>query len=320
MMSIHAQPRFSSLPTRTRIWRAKTAPTPFAGHGKASSTRTSSSRNSTKSGAYQPYVESTESLPVFKVDPAPSTGSRSQEPTTEDDNLLGPTNSGHARTISPKSSYESSIRATSTIYIKPSRALQAMQSVGIDTGHEEFTGVWRHSDRYVTHSQTSLLPEVYKPSGLPPHLHEELDTANQTSCASEVAPRSRFETFWEHESEGSEDDDAIAEPWTEPAPFGPSNQDIEDLIERQNKYDEAQKRKALSPLKRFANISKEFTGGLVRTLSKGPGKRAFEPRAKQARTASQEQPEEAARRPGFLRRYHTVGGSQGRVGIRDGEL
>jgi hypothetical protein len=185
---VHPQPRFSSLPTRTRIWRAKTAPTPFAGQSKALSTRTSSSRNSIKSGAYQPYVESTESLPVFKVDPAPSTGLRSREPTTEDDNLLGPTTSGHSRTISPKSSYESSIRATSTIYIKPSRALQAMQSVGIDTGHEEFTGVWRHSDRYVTHSQTSLLPEVYKPSGLPPHLREELDTANQTSCASEIAP------------------------------------------------------------------------------------------------------------------------------------
>jgi hypothetical protein len=58
----------------------------------------------------------------------------------------------------------------------------------------------------------------------------------------------------------------------------------------------------------------------VRTLSKGPGKRGFEARAKQERMASHEQPDEAAKRPGFLRRYHTVGGAQGHVRMRDREL
>jgi hypothetical protein len=319
MRYIHSQHEGPSLHSRIGLTRSTTTPVPSPGHSHAFSTRTSSPRGSSTSRACEPYVESSESLPLFRIDPISSVQFETLGHAVEDGDLLGPTTACRARTLSPKSSYESSTRASTTIYIRPSLALQAMQSVGIDTGHETFNGFWRRSDRYVTHSQTSLLPEVYKPSGLPQHLHDELNTATRTSwsrCASRTAS---LEAFWQDEFE-----DAVEpKPRTEPAPVGPSNQDIEDLIERQDKWGEEQRHKAWSPLQRFASISKEFTGGLVRTLSKGPGKKGFEARTTQMRTASQSSDlrgPQSPKKPNFLRRYHTVGGTQGHTRLNDRKL
>ncbi|KAH8729116.1 hypothetical protein GQ44DRAFT_768959 [Phaeosphaeriaceae sp. PMI808] len=52
--------------------------------------------------------------------------------------------------------------------------------------------------------------------------------------------------------------------------YGPSRLDMQDLIERQATWDDAQK--GWHPLRRFASLGKGITGGLKKTLSKGKGK------------------------------------------------
>jgi hypothetical protein len=319
MTPVRSRPQFSSLPSRIRTRTASTTPTLSSRDSQTFSTRTIPVRGDYNIGTYQRHVRSMESLPVVVINPTPSFSSLPTKGVNDDKSFLGPAASGHERTVSSKSSYDSSVCATTTIHIKPSRGLQAMQSVGSDTGHVDITGARRRSNRYLTQSQLSLtIPEVYIPTGLPQYLVDELDTTKRTSWTTHTSRSSAFEAFLDHEIA----DTNQPESWTEPTttPYGPSDQDIQDLIERQEKWDEEQKRRPWRPLQRFASLGKEITGGLVRTLSKGPSKKAFEARAKQTRTASHLQSGETAKRASVLRRHHTIGVAHGYRRLRSEEF
>jgi hypothetical protein len=136
-----------------------------------------------------------------------------------------------------------------------------MQSVGSDTSPTGSNCTWRSSDRYLNHSQLSIVgPEVYKPTGSPAWLVEELNARPSPVCKPSLQVTNWNETDWE-----------------EPI-YGPSAEDLADLIERERVWDEEQKRpKPWRPLQRFASLKKELAGGIKRTISLGK-KKGFEPR------------------------------------------
>jgi hypothetical protein len=191
-----------------------------------------------------------------------------------------------------------------------------MQSVGSDVGHLSCNADWRRTSLYLRESQVSLfIPEVYKPTGLPQSIFDQLDAVNHTAVLDRFAPSTSDTETCPNQvvRNGSQVSDELESSITL---YGPSNQDMQDLIERQTKWDEEQKRKTWHPLKRFASLSKEFTGGLVRSLSKGKAKKGFETRLKQIRATSDQQREEGTRKPNILRRHHTIGGTHGRRRFR----
>lgn len=191
-----------------------------------------------------------------------------------------------------------------------------MQSVGSDVGNLSCNADWRRTSLYLRESQVSLfIPEVYKPADLPQSIFDRLDAVNHTTRLTTFAP-SAFDNEKSPNEVVRNGSQASDEQGPSITIYGPSNQDMQDLIERQTKWDEEQKRKTWHPLKRFASLSKEFTGGLVRSLSKGKAKKGFETRAKQIRAMSAQQREEGARKTNVLRRHHTVGGTHGRRRFR----
>jgi hypothetical protein len=246
----------------------------------------------------QALVHLTTSLNQLRASSAPA------EHISNDETLPVPSFPERDQTISTRSSCQSSVCADTTITIEPSRDLQAMQSVGTDIGSSSHNSAWRHSNRYLSRSQTSLIPEVYLPTGCPPWLAEDLRHTYCTPQSSVPSPR-KVRTLevknWNQKSD-----------WIEPtAPvYGPSPQDMDDLIERRRTWDEVQERKPRNPLKRIVSLSKELTGELKRKLSIGPTKKGFEPRLEQkdapTRTKSEKQIVKTER-PDIPQRSHTIG-------------
>ena len=160
-----------------------------------------------------------------------------------------------------------------------------MQSVGSDTSPTASNSTWRTSDRYLNHSQLSIAgPEVYKPTGSPAWLVEELN----------LRPPVRKPSL--QVTNGASTD------WDEPI-YGPSAEDLADLIERERQWDEEQQRpKPWRRLQRFASLKKELAGGIKRTISLGK-KKGFEPRVQPVRTQSEKRVE----RPRGVMRSNTIG-------------
>jgi hypothetical protein len=209
---------------------------------------------------------------------------------------------------SPNSS-TSSVRRATTIVIEPSHALQAMQSVGFDTTISSHNATWHSSDRYLNQSQTSILvPEDSKPTGSPAWLAEEIATANRSPKRRTTLPNLQV-TNWTPPSEWD-----IPSTPTRTQIYGPSTEDLEDLIDRRKKWDEEQSPKTWSPLHRLASIKKELAGGIKRTMSIGK-KKTFHPRVDDAshplRTKSEKQTKES-KATGFLKRSHTISAAMGR--------
>ncbi|KAH4929130.1 hypothetical protein HBI24_191890 [Parastagonospora nodorum] len=161
-----------------------------------------------------------------------------------------------------------------------------MQSVGSDTSPTGSNCTWRSSDRYLNHSQLSIVdPEVYKPTGSPAWLVEELNTRLPPMRKPSLQVTNWNETDWE-----------------EPI-YGPSAEDLADLIEREREWDKEQQRpKPWRPLRRFASLKKELAGGIKQTISLGK-KKGFEPRLQPVRTLSEKQVE----RPRGVMRSNTIG-------------
>jgi hypothetical protein len=193
---------------------------------------------------------------------------------SHDERLSEPDLPERFQTYSTRSSGVSSACADTTITIEPSRDLQAMQSVGSDTGTSSQNSIWRHSNRYLSQSQSSLAPEVYLPTGCPLWLAEDLKSGHRPlpSAPSPHKLRKLEVKNWNQEN------NSIDPPTTDPDIYGPSPQDISDLIERRRTWDDEQDRKLLNPLKRIVSLSKEITGELRRKLSIGPTRKSFVPR------------------------------------------
>jgi hypothetical protein len=146
-----------------------------------------------------------------------------------------------------------------------------MQSVGLDTNPSYANTTWRHSHRYISPSQISLAPSVYLPTGIPPWLADSLRHSTRTP----------------------------------PTRYGPSPQDMSDLIERQRTWDLERERKVRNPIKRIVSFSKEITGGLKRRLSAKKGFEArIEKREEVVRTKSEKQV--GKERVGVRRRWSAV--------------
>jgi hypothetical protein len=210
---------------------------------------------------------------------------------------------------SSSDSSNSSVHRPTTILIEPSHGLRAMQSVGLDTTISSDNATWHSSGRYLNRSHTSVLvPEVYEPTGSPAWLTEEIATANRTPERRNTAPGLKVINWTPPES------------WdilTTPNPnqtYGPSIDDLEDLIDRRKQWDEEQKPKAWSPLNRLASIKKELAGGIKRTMSIGK-KKTFVPRVDDEghplRTKSEKQSKES-KTNGFLKRSHTASAAMAR--------
>ncbi|KAL5119153.1 hypothetical protein ACEQ8H_002860 [Pleosporales sp. CAS-2024a] len=126
------------------------------------------------------------------------------------------------------------------ILINPSHSLRAMQSVGADTSPTTTNRTWRASTRYLNYSQLSVdSPEVYKPSGSPAWLVEELET---------LPDRNLQVTNWS----GGE----------EQSVYGPTREELADLIERRKTFDE---RPGKPKIGRWRSLKQEFK----RTMSLG---------------------------------------------------
>jgi hypothetical protein len=168
----------------------------------------------------------------------------------------------------------SSSCADTTITIDPSKDLQAMQTVGSDAGSFSHSSTWHHSTRYLRQSQTSLLLEVYLPTGCPPWLVGDLTSLRRPPSPS--GPHKLEVKNWNHESDSPGPDTTA----TDPDIYGPSSQDIHDLITRRTTWNDEQEqdRKPLTPLQRIVSLSKEISGELKRKLSIRSVRQSFEAR------------------------------------------
>jgi hypothetical protein len=154
-----------------------------------------------------------------------------------------------------------------------------MQSAGGDIGYRSPYATWNWSNKYLA-SQVSLTSsDAYQPSGSPWSLFDGLEGVDNSSegDGSEPSPVS------EEEEIGVQN----ADPFIESAPggcaeegqvYGPSKEEVQDLFDREAKWEEGQRRRDRQPLIRLASLSKDFKGEVKRRLS-GKGK-GFEARAK----------------------------------------
>jgi hypothetical protein len=218
----------------------------------------------------QPDAQSTSQAPLPQTQPEAS--SAPKDLTSDNEQPSSLTCPEPAHSSSTRTSYDSSTSAAeATITIHPSPSLHAMQSVGLDTNPSYANTTWRHSYRYISPSQISLAPSVYLPTGIPPWLADSLRHSTRTP----------------------------------PTRYGPSPQDMIDLIERQRTWDLERERKVRNPIKRIVSFSKEITGGLKRRLS---AKKGFEPRIEKrgevVRTKSETQV--GKERVGVVRRWSAV--------------
>jgi hypothetical protein len=222
-------------------------------------------------------------LPAPPDQPSPSTAVN--ELISEYEHLSSPTFPEPPHTNSTRTSYSSSAHATeATITIQPSPSLRAMQSIALDTSPAPTNTTWRHSTRYFSPSQTSLAPEVHIPSGCPPWLADSLRSGTRSP-----APLRLIVTNLPPEDE--DDEDTV---------YGPSPQDMDDLIQRQRTWDGIEGGRVRSKIERMVSLGKEVAGGLRRRLSL---KRGFEARVE--RKGSEKRVE-------GVRRGHAIVGIGGR--------
>jgi hypothetical protein len=229
---------------------------------------------------------------------------------------LGSSESGtydQPSTILARDSDTSLNTAKTKILIEPSQDLQVMQSTRSDTHRSRDTTPLHISDRSPGHKRVSFhTTEVHTPTGCPQWLARDLNPINRANRLgapkrSVSGPAKSWGTDVKRASQAS---DRI-EPTT--TVYGPSDEDIDSLIERQKTWDEeqqkSQKRLSWRPLQRFASLSKE----LKRTLSMGRRKKSFEPRTSlndqpipPIRSKSEKQFNKMKMTSGVLRRANTT--------------